>query len=48
MITRAIYLDVAGRRREAAMYFREAARLADEHGQPWQWGDGQAQPGQLC
>ena len=30
MITRAIYLDVAGRRREAAMYFREAARLADE------------------
>ena len=30
--TRAIYLDNAGRRREAAMYFREAARLADEHG----------------
>jgi class 3 adenylate cyclase/tetratricopeptide (TPR) repeat protein len=31
LITRAIYLDTAGRRLESVMFFREAARLADEH-----------------
>ena len=35
LTTRAIYLDSVGRRREAAMYFREAARLADELGATW-------------
>ena len=29
------------------MYFREAARLADDHENALQWGDGVAQPGQL-
>ena len=30
LISRAIYLDNSGRRREAAMFFREGARLAEE------------------
>ena len=42
LISRAIYLDNAGRRREAAMFFREAARLAEEQENAVRRGNGEA------